>query len=285
MEINLSILRNSERIQLSGKEFLLVENGWGTEVASKVVLNKFFYNSDGTLVEGYIAYRKDINEKQPLILWNRGGDNKSGLLDDFLAFGILGEIASWGYVVAASQYREQDEFGGNDIDDVLNLLELTRGLDFVNENSIGVEGWSRGGMMTYLLLTKTSRINCSIVIAGLADLVRNEKRKTGLSNVCKNLFGSDDEKEFLKRKKERSAVCFADKINKNTNILFIHGTADEKISYEDSVDMYNKLSRLNNGTHYELKLIENGDHYLKLARNEVSMLRKNWFERFLKFNN
>ncbi len=65
-----------------------------------------------------------------MIIWNSGGNRKEGLIDDFLAQGIYGEIASWGYVVLASQYREEDEFGGKDVNDVLNLVPIADGISF-----------------------------------------------------------------------------------------------------------------------------------------------------------
>ena len=101
---------------------------------------------------------------------------KKGLLDDFLATGILGEISSSGYVVVASQYRDDDEFGGKEINDVLNLLKLGMSVESFDGENIGVEGWSQGGMMTYQLLTKINFLKCAIIVAGLADLESNFQR-------------------------------------------------------------------------------------------------------------
>jgi len=36
-----------------------------------------------------------------------------------------------------------------------------------------------------------------------------------------------------------------------------------------------------NGVYSELKLIENGDHYLRKNRREISEIRKKWFDRYL----
>jgi dipeptidyl aminopeptidase/acylaminoacyl peptidase len=277
------MVRNLEEIKLSTEELRLIEKGWNADAAYNIHVNKFLYNSDKEIVRGYSAYPKDINANLPIIIWNRGGNDKSGLLDDFLATGILGEIASWGYAVFASQYRENDGFGGSDVNDVLNLIDVARKSDLSDENKIGMEGWSRGGMMTYLALTKTNEIKSAVIIAGLSDLQRNSKNKK-LEEVYRKHFGGDDPLEFEKQIISRSAVKRAEKISCKTNILFIHGTADEKISAEDSKEMYSKLSGINVTTKYELKLIEGGDHYLRNNKKEVSLLRKNWFESNLKFN-
>ncbi len=65
----------------------------------------------------------------------------------------------------ASQYREADEFGGEDVNDVLNLIPLADTISFCDSSKIGMEGWSRGGMMAYQVLTQSDRINCSVIIS------------------------------------------------------------------------------------------------------------------------
>jgi dipeptidyl aminopeptidase/acylaminoacyl peptidase len=145
-----------------------------------------------------------------------------------------------------------------------------------------MEGWSRGGMMTYLVLSKTDRIKCAVIISGLADLFSNEEKRKGLSKVYIKLFGSEDEGAYIQRKKELSAVHFADSINKDVKILLIHGTSDKKVSHQDSIDMYKLLRK--NGIECKLELIENGDHYLKRNRKETVKLRKEWFDKYLIFD-
>src|SRR5690606_18406189 len=211
---------------------------------------------------------------------NRGGNHKAGLIDEFLAQGMYGEIASWGYVVLASQYRKDEEFGGSDVDDILNLFPVAESLEYCDADNIGMEGWSRGGMMAYKVLTKTDRIKCAVIISGLADLTRNEAMRNDLKDIYKILFGAETDEEFEQRKKERSAVYFYKDINKSTDILLIHGTGDTKISHEDSIDMYEKLK--SEGINCELVLIEGGDHYLKKDKPKVAKLRKEWFDKYLK---
>jgi dipeptidyl aminopeptidase/acylaminoacyl peptidase len=272
------MIKDLVKLDLNESELKLIENGWGYEVAYKTVTKKFFYKSGGFDVNGYLAYPEKIDKKMPVIIWNRGGNEKSGLLDDFLASGILGEIASWGYIVFASQYRKKDEFGGRDVSDVLNLIEEAKCFELSDNTKIGMEGWSRGGMMSYLTLTRTDEIKCCIIVAGLSNLERNIENNPKLLEVYKNHFGCKDEKEFIERMKNRSAINRYDKISKSSNILFIHGTADEKISYLDSEEMYGKLKELNGNTKYEIRLIENGGHYLRNERKIVSGFRKKWFE-------
>ena len=278
------MLRDFKEVKLEIHEHKLIENGWGYDVSDNTGTFVFFYNSGSNKVKGYLSYPKNISRKLPVIIWNRGGNDKSGRLDDFLAAGMLGEIASWGYIVFASQYRDNDEFGGKDLYDVLNLINEAKLFEFSDGNRIGMEGWSRGGMMSYLALSKTNDVNTCIIIAGLADLIYNEKYNKKLGLEYKKHFGTDDKNEFVKKMKDRSAKYWPDKISENTSILFIHGTDDDKISVEDSKIMYEKLSELNKNTKYDLKIINGGDHFLKNKKKEVALLRRSWFKSNLQFN-
>ena len=274
------MILSREEVSLNDVQNKLIISGWGKKVFDETVLCKIIYESGDKEIQGYLSYPKTKNVKYPLIIWNRGGSKADGRIDDFLAKGMFGEIASWGYVVLASNYREEDEFGGKDLNDVMNLIPLSDEIENCDSENIGMEGWSRGGMMTYLALCRTDRIKCAVIISGLADLFRSENDRNGLAKIYKRLFGCKDEDEFENRKKTRSAVYFADRINKDTKILLLHGTDDKEISYLDSVEMFEKLK--DNGIGCRLELFEGGDHYLKQFRKETSDLRKKWFNKFLK---
>ena len=271
---------SEEELSLSDIQKKLVISGWGSEVYENTIVKKIFYESDGLSVQGYFASPVNLQNKLPLIIWNRGGYGNDGKIDDFLAKGMFGEIASWGYTVLASNYREKDEFGGADVNDILNLISLADEIPVCDSFNIGMEGWSRGGMMTYKVLSISSKVKCAVIISGLADIFRNIENWRGLTVIYKKLFGNGNEEEYIKSLKERSAVNFYETINKQVHVLLIHGTKDEKISFQDSVDMYSKL--ISSGIDCQLRLIEEGDHYLKKNKKETSELRKNWFDSFLK---
>ncbi|MFA7361950.1 MAG: hypothetical protein WC139_13035, partial [Candidatus Kapaibacterium sp.] len=85
----MSNFKEIKEVNLPSSERNLLEKGWGADVLNNVTVSKIVYNSDGYNVDGYIAEPNNSESKKyPLILWNRGGDEKSGRLDDFLAAGI-----------------------------------------------------------------------------------------------------------------------------------------------------------------------------------------------------
>ena len=99
------------------------------EALADVDVQSVTYLSDGLRVKGYLLVPKK-GDKLPCVIYNRGGNRKLGQLNDDTAAMVLAPMARWGYVVVASQYRGnaggegREEFGGADVDDVLNLIPL-----------------------------------------------------------------------------------------------------------------------------------------------------------------
>ncbi|HEX3074417.1 MAG TPA: prolyl oligopeptidase family serine peptidase [Ignavibacteriales bacterium] len=275
-------------INLPEKQLWLIRSGWGASCAENAQVEKITYLSDGLKIKGYIAYPRNIinGEKLPCIIWNRGGIGESGAIDEFTARGIYGQIASWGYAVFASQYRGNDggegtdEFGGGDINDAMNLIELAKELPFADASLWGVEGWSRGGMTAYHMLSRTNIFKAAIISGGITSLCRAPEQSKFMVDVYSKILGTPGTEEFKKNCEMRSALNFADKLSPNTAYLLLHGTDDERISPLDSIEMAEKLLAMKRN--FRLVLLEGGDHYLKNHRKETDDMRKKWFDKYLK---
>lgn len=275
-------------ITLDESQKKMVASGWGKGAIENAVVEKITYLSDGLKVKGYIAYPKKESEKYPCIIWNRGGLGELGVIDSFNAQGIFGLIASWGYVVFASQYRGNDgsdgreEFGGNDLNDVLNLMPLAEEIPGADASRWGIEGWSRGGLMTYLLLMKTDIFKAAVTVGGVSNLHCEKKQSKFIEQLVKRTFGnlSDEQKERFCN--ERSVINFAEKITAKTPLLIVHGTADDRVPVEDSIELSRIL--LKNRTNLKLLLFEEGTHFLRDHKEELNRVRKDWFDKFLKNN-
>ncbi|GBD89251.1 prolyl oligopeptidase family protein [bacterium BMS3Abin03] len=275
-----------EIIQLKDAQNTMLRSGWGTESIDNTVVEKITYLSDQLKVKGYTAYPADKSEKYPCIIWNRGGIGDRGAIDSFTARGLFGQIASWGYVVFASQYRGsdggegKDEFGGGDLNDVLNLIPLAKQFDFADENSWGIEGWSRGGMMTYLALTKKHDFKCAIVLGGIANIRCNSDESPFMRRLYEITMETESEDEFNKKCESRSIVKFPEKLSKNTPMLILHGTDDNRVLPHDSLDLSYHLLRLK--IPFRLIMLEGGDHFMRKHRKEVDEMRRKWYEKYLK---
>ncbi|MCF8412491.1 MAG: prolyl oligopeptidase family serine peptidase [Melioribacteraceae bacterium] len=275
-----------EIISLSEIQTKMIRSGWSNNAIDDVTVEKIAYLSDGLKVKGYVAYPKDNSKKHPCIIWCRGGIGNQGAIDKFNAQGIFGELASWGYVVFSTQYRGndggegKDEFGGKDLNDIENLVPLAEEIPNADPTIWGIEGWSRGGMMTYLTLTKNNNFKAAVVTGGIADLRCNAEESKFMKRLYETTMGDSHSENFENLCASRSIVNFAEKLPKTTPILIMHGTADNRVLPHDSLDLSYKL--LKNEIPFRLIMLENGDHFLKKHKKEVDQNRKMWFEKYLK---
>lgn len=241
--------------------------------------------SDGLYITGFIVTPKKEG-KYPCLIFNRGGNRDLGSLIVFTAVEFMAPIATKGYVIAATNYRGspgcegKDEFGGNDVNDLLNLMNSLSEIPQSDTSSIGMYGISRGGMMTYIAASRTKKLKAVAVVGGISDLFilkndRPEFEKEVFNELIPNY--SEDKDNSLK---QRSATHFTDKICKTTSILLLHGENDEKVSVEQSKLLDKKLTELN----YPHKLIvfANDNHGLQGNQEESIDEIIKWFNKYLK---
>ncbi len=245
---------------------------------------KIVYLSDGLKVNGYMAVPKKAG-KFPCVIYNRGGNRDLGMITPHSLARFLGEIANWGYVVVASQYRGtaggegKDEFGGAEVNDVLNLMPLLANVEKADTTRIGMYGWSRGGMMTYLALTKTDRIKAAIIGSGLADAFETANKRADMDSVFTAVIpGYAENRDTLL--KSRSAIQWADKLNKSTPILILTGSADWRVSPDQQISMVKKLVELQHPVRFHL--FEGGQHSLAEHAREVNHTTKLFLDHYVR---
>lgn len=279
------MILQKEEIILTEIQIKMLKSGWGSKSIENSVVQKITYLSDGLKISGYLAYPSDTTKKYPCIIWCRGGIGNAGTIDSFTARGIFGQLASWGYVVFATQYRGNygsegsDEFGGSDVNDILNLIPLADEFEFANSLVWGIEGWSRGGMMTYLALTRTNIFKAAIITGGIANLRCNADESKFMKKLYETNLGKSDTGDFNDKCESRSIVNFTHKLPKTTPILLIHGTKDERVLPHDSLDMSYKF--LEHDIPFQLLLLNDGDHFLKGFKADIDKARHQWFNKFL----
>jgi dipeptidyl aminopeptidase/acylaminoacyl peptidase len=254
-------------------------------ILARVSVKAITYLSDGLRVKGYLAMPKQ-GSALPCVIFNRGGNREFGALDDDAAVLFLARMASWGYVVVASQYRGnaggegREEFGGSDINDVLNLLPLIGALPQVDARRVGMYGWSRGGMMTYMALTKTDRIAAAVVESGMSDAFDTIARRPEMEDLVYSVLVPEYEDSRQNALFNRSPVRWPGKLSKGTPILLLHGTADERVNASQTLRMASGLLEARHP--FRLVLFEGGDHDLHAHQAEVERLVRSWFDRYVR---
>ena len=246
--------------------------------ANNLNYSEIIYQSNSYYVEGFLITPK-AKGHYPVIIFNRGGNREFNKLTLKTLFFSTAVLANEGYIILASHYRAQDEFGGKDFQDVLNLIHVADQLENADTSKIGMFGWSRGGMMTYMSLKESNRIKTAVIGNGASDLfsaieMRPELERDVLSECIPN-YWKNKEKEL----KKRSAIFWADSLNKKSSLLLLCGSLDKQVDYQQSVNMAAILDSINYTC--ELKIYET-NHGFQGKRNEINTELLNWFNTHLK---
>ena len=191
----------------------------------------------------------------------------------------LSSLYSNNYVVLASQYRGndggegQEEFGGKDINDVINLIPLAKSFSFTESKKIVILDFSRGGMMTYLAIKHGADIEAAAVVGGVTDLSQlYNEREEGMKMVIRELVGM-----YKNEWEKLSAYYWPEKID--VPILILHGEDDWRVKVSQAKNLSEKLREA--GKVYELVVFPKGDHGLNTHRSERNKMIFDWFERSL----
>ena len=242
------------------------------------------YLSDGLRVKGYIV--RPADEKiYPCLVYARGGNRDFKPITPSRVWGRLARMAGWGYVVAGTQYRGvaggdgRDEFGGVEVNDLLNLIPVLEREPGADASRIGIYGGSRGGLMTYLTLAQTDRFSAAVIRAGVSDLISWREDRPEMDEVFADLipgWGTARESAML----ARSPARWVDRMSRTTPILLLHGTADWRVSPGQSQRMAAAL--LENRHPFRLVLLEGSDHQLSEHPEEHARLTREWLDRFVR---
>ncbi len=248
-------------------------------------LYKITYESDGLRINGYLA-TPIKSGTYPVIIYNRGGNRDYGALNDLSASYLLRNIANWGYVVVASNYRGgggsegMEEFGGKDVNDIHNLLPILANVKKADSSRIGIYGWSRGGMMTYRVLAETCKFKAAIVGAGAANELRGKNERSEMEKYVYSQIIPNYENNKEEELKKRSAIYWTNKLCKTTPILLLHGSSDWRVSPKDALDMADSLYTYKHP--FRLHFYEGGDHGLREYRKETNNAVKAFLDYYVR---
>jgi dipeptidyl aminopeptidase/acylaminoacyl peptidase len=242
------------------------------------------YSSGGTEVPGVlIRPRQPGDRRWPAIVYNRGGTGDFGRLDHNAVVEMLMH-AKAGFVIIASDYRfhgatsRQDQWGGVDLDDVLNVVLAVRTLPYVDRDRVFMLGQSRGGTMTYLALKRDAPIRAAAVTSGVSDLESLGKYRPEFVNGDDTFDGwakvwPDYAARAAELYRERSAIHWADRIR--VPILILASRTDRLVPADQALRM--GLALQASGARYALQIYANDGHGLPANRADRIRRIVDWF--------
>lgn len=240
---------------------------------------------DLTIRGVYVRPKGREGENLPVLIVNRGGNGPSGAWNFGRMFQRIMPLANSGYIVIGSQYRGSrkgddpvvygsDEFGGEDINDVLALFEIIDRLPGADGSRIGMYGWSRGGFMALMTATKTARLKAMAVGGTPTDLVAELVIRPEMERVFRARIPNYEDNKTVALE-ARSAVHWADEIDTDLPILILHGDRDDRVSLKSAEELAEALKELQHP--YRLVTYEGGSHGLLERNREVIDELETWF--------
>jgi dipeptidyl aminopeptidase/acylaminoacyl peptidase len=246
-------------------------------------------SKDGTLVSGILYKPANAvpGQKLPFILYIHGGPVGQ---DDY-EFDIIPQtMASAGYAVAQVNYRGSSgrgvgytraiyaDWGNKEVVDLMGAVDYLIAQGIVDENRMGLAGWSYGGILTDYTIATTTRFKAACSGAGSA--------------LQLSMYGTDQYvtqyetelgvpwKNLEKWIKVSYPFFKADKIK--TPTLFMASQKDFNVPVAGAEQMYQALK--SNGIPTQLIIYPNQNHGLNIPSYEVFKYDNyiNWFNKYLK---
>jgi dipeptidyl-peptidase-4 len=230
-------LKDNARLAGSVQEYGLVPKEFFT-----------FTTPGGTTLNGWMMKPPGFQsrERHPVFMVQYSGPNSNQVLDQFGGRNHLWHslLARKGYIVVCvdgrgTGHRGRDfrhvtygQLGKYETEDQIAAARWLAEQPWVDKERIGIQGWSYGGYMSSLCITKGAEVfKAAIAVAPVTnwrfyDSIYTE-RYMGLPKD--NGDGYDD----------NSPIFHADKLK--GNYLLIHGMADDNVHFQNAAEMVNAL--------------------------------------------
>jgi len=211
-----------------------------------------FTTGGGAKLNGWMIKPQDFKEKKkyPVIMFVYGGPGNQQVQNEWSAMDFFWyqTLTQQGYIVACidnrgtggrgAQFKKctYKNLGKLETEDQIEGAKYLGSLKYVEKTRIGIWGWSFGGYMTSLCLTKgADYFKAGVAVAPVTnwrfyDSIYTERF---LRTPQDNAKGYDD----------NSPINFTDKMK--GKYLLIHGTADDNVHFQNSAEMVNALIKSN----------------------------------------
>ena len=159
------------------------------------------------------------------------------------------------------------ELGKLETEDFIAVAKELQGYDFVDSNRIGIMGWSYGGFMTSLAMTKGADLfKMGIAVAPVTNwrFYDNIYTERFMRTPEENPNGYD----------QNSPINYVEKLK--GNYLLIHGSGDDNVHYQNTMEMISALVAANK--QFDVFIYPNKNHgiYGGNTRNHLYSMMLNY---------
>ena len=251
-------------------------------------------SKDGREIEGLLTYPVGYTAgtKVPLILNIHGGP--AGVFQQSYIGGRgsypLASFAQKGYAVLRPNPRGSSGYGtefrranikdwaGGDYEDLISGVDHVIALGVADPNRLGVMGWSYGGYMTSMIITKTNRFKAASAGAPVTNMM-SFNGTADIPSFLPDYF----EAEFWDNPAvySKHSAMFNIK-NAKTPTLVQHGENDLRVPIEQGYQLYNALRR--QGVPTRMIVLPRQPHGIQEPRLQIATMQSNldWFDKYLK---
>ncbi len=227
---------------------------------------------DGKVVKSkvYLPPNFDAKQKYPMVMFVHGAgylqNTINGWNNYYREFMFNDLLTRRGYVVLDIDYRGSagygrdwrtdvhDFLGGKDYDDHLDAIDYAVKTYAVDQKRVGVYGGSYGGFMAGML---AMRAPDKIAAAAALRPVFDWKNYFASSPIytLERLGFPDKNVEAYKRS---SPIAYAENLQRP--LLILHGLVDDNVPAQDSIQLIEKLMRLEKTQYFEAMLYPSESH-------------------------
>lgn len=208
-------------------------------------------NSKGDTLNGWMLKPDDFDpaKKYPVLFCNYGGPGSQQVANRFGATSMWHQmLAQRGFIVVSvdntgTGFRGEEfkkktylQLGKFEIEDQIDAAKWLGKMPFVDAANIGHWGWSYGGFMSSLAITKgAGTFTAAVAVAPVTSwrYYDNIYTERFMRTPQENPKGYDD----------NSPINHVDKIR--GKYLLIHGTADDNVHFQNSAQMIKALVKAN----------------------------------------
>jgi dipeptidyl aminopeptidase/acylaminoacyl peptidase len=242
---------------------------------------------DGTPIEGWLYLPLQAGQaKVPLILAPHGGPSLAWGDSYIHEFQVL---TGHGYAVLAPNPRGSagygeafshkviNDWGGDDLQDLMTGLDYVIAHEPIDEQRLGINGFSYGGYMANWAITQTNRFKAAVSRNGLSSIPT-----AALLTDLTVWFKLSMEDETLQR--DRSPLTFVENIT--TPLLLLHADQDLRCPFSESLQLFVALRKRKHTV--ELVRYHHVSHLMDwptvgTPKQRIDRLQRTieWFDRFL----